>query len=268
MFGLPSTTPKYQFEGVKQCSAILEKEMERWRHKKKGNPYVVISAVDERTFLECFIDPSEDLLKNSCMTYDPHRSLVLLRMETLYHAAASDAFIGALSTWSDQMNSILLQISRAAIKAPTRTKKADCAARPADLPAGREKLWPSLIVEVRYSEPRTQLQNDMLFWLGESNGEVKVALSITVSRNKDLIIYERWTLLPPQTRSKKSFVTAETLVRMSRPRPKDEPDNVQISGEFKIPFEEIYLRDKAGNETDFTLDHSKLKRMALKIWSV
>ncbi|KAJ5249818.1 hypothetical protein N7489_000228 [Penicillium chrysogenum] len=58
--GLPPTTPRCQYQGVKKCLECFEYELDRYN--RDGQPadssYIIFAHVDERPFLECFEDGS------------------------------------------------------------------------------------------------------------------------------------------------------------------------------------------------------------------
>jgi hypothetical protein len=48
---LPATIPRYRYEGIEQCLEIMDKELQRYGCEGDGNPYVIVFAVDERSFM-------------------------------------------------------------------------------------------------------------------------------------------------------------------------------------------------------------------------
>lgn len=61
---------------------------------------------------------------------------------------------------------------------------------PASLPDGRTKKWPSVGLEVRYSESLARPRVDAAWWLSRSKGDVKVVLTISINVKKPQILIE------------------------------------------------------------------------------
>lgn len=165
MFGLQVTTPIYRFEGVEQCSLILDQALgiHNSDQSQEVNDYIIFLDVDECSFHEYFKNCEENRLSKSWIEYDHHHSAILVRMESKQHAAASMSIHSIIDTWALSMNSILIPTSTAHVRSATRTKKPDCAWQPAELPPGRDDLWPSIVVEVVWTETRASLEEYVLF---------------------------------------------------------------------------------------------------------
>ncbi|KAJ5168071.1 uncharacterized protein N7482_003665 [Penicillium canariense] len=263
MFGLPATTPQYPYRGVEQCSWVLDQELLRLEGERGGNPHVIISGVDERSFLEGFVNSGEELLTKSWVTYDFHRCIVLLEMESEVHAAATASGTTLIQNWALGMTSTLTPMTAANIRGRTRSKKADASWKPAEIPSARDTKWPTMVLEVKWSEPRSKLTQDMLFWLHESNGDVKVALTLSVHRRGKITI-EKWVLRQGQSSGPDPH-PVET-VEISRPSNRQDPP--KITGTLTIPFKDVFLRVERAGETDLTLPTPVFEQMAREIWAV
>ena len=114
-----------------------------------------------------------------------------------------------------------------------------------------------MIVEVKWCEGRHILEHEMRFWLKESQGQVKVALTISVHPHGRITI-EKWTL---NDRGRLDISQKMTIVRQLSPK------IYHITGQLTIPFEDVFLRPKEGNQTDFHLTHSDFEEMADDIWA-
>lgn len=263
MYGLPTTTPMFQFHGEEQSSRILDQEFDRYELTGK-DPYVIVTSVSERSFLENFTKSSNDILRKSCVSYDEQHSIVLIEMESEVHASGCDAFRFLIEAWVTKSKSVVSPTGSAMFRGITRKKKADCSWKPAELPSGRSPKWPTMAVEVRWSEPASHLMNDVCFWLNESNGDVKVVFTVSIFARHRISI-EKWSLhhrrgqekpIPVQTAK---IEITKGLERNSKPK---------VTGNMTILFEDVFLRPKRPTETDLTFSQSDLERMALKIWAV
>ncbi|CAG7990683.1 unnamed protein product [Penicillium salamii] len=165
----------------------------------------------------------------------------LIEMESEVHASGCDAFKFLIEAWVNKLKSVVTPTGTAMFRGITRKQKADCSWKPAELPSGRSPKWPTMAVEVRWSESASHLMNDVCFWLNESNGDVKVMLTVSIFARHRISIEKMG------------------LERNSKRK---------VTGNMTILFEDVFLRPKRPTETDLTFSQSDLERMALKIWAV
>jgi hypothetical protein len=255
---LPASTPRHQYQGKEQCLSIIEEEQDRYEGGR--NPYVLFLDVDERSFLE-LANSQENLLLHSCVSYNFASHTLLLRMESFAHSSAASTFSGLIQTWGFQQQDILVNKStgsyRGAVGSQPQSKKGDFTFQPDQTPAGRGEKWPTLVGEAAFSETRRQLEHDMQWWHTQGNGDVNVVLSITVHRRGKITI-EKWD--PPAPGANPLPTQKMEIVR--HPAPKCP----RISGSLKIDFEDVYLRPKQRNETDFILTDAEMERFAHIVW--
>ncbi|GAD91908.1 hypothetical protein NFIA_050900 [Paecilomyces variotii No. 5] len=148
-----------------------------------------------------------------------------------------------------------------------RTKKADKTYRPADLPQGRSTLWPTMIIEVRYSENKVKLAEDARWWLMEAGGDVKTALTISVHQVKTEITVEKWELTPRPTRQDSNKRVVEVTEHIVMSQNEDEP--IHVAGHpLMIPFDHFFLRPPNPGEGDIILHKSDIETIAKMIWDV
>ncbi|KAJ5781864.1 uncharacterized protein N7518_010347 [Penicillium psychrosexuale] len=131
--------------------------------------------------------------------------------------------------------------------------RGDFTFQPAEPPASRGDKWPTLAGEVAFSETRRQLEHDIKWWHTQGNGQVNVVLSITVYPRGKITI-EKWD--PPAPGANPLPTQKMEIVRHP----------TKISGSLKIDFEDVYLRPKQRNETDFILTDAEMERFAYLVW--
>jgi hypothetical protein len=71
-------------------------------------------------------------------------------------------------------------------------KEADEAWRPRYVSGGRSPTWPSVVLEVAYSETKPKMQSGVRFWHRESQGDVKVILTMHINKTSPQITIEKW----------------------------------------------------------------------------
>ena len=74
-----------------------------------------------------------------------------------------------------------------------RSKEGDAGLRCSTRAGGA--AWPNLMIEVGYSEPLPQLHMDARWWLEASNGQTRMVIIISVSKNPNTHL-EAWTMQP------------------------------------------------------------------------
>jgi hypothetical protein len=254
----PSTTPRYRYEGIQQCLQILEQEQERLDREGRCDPYLIVNAIDERSFLEL---GSERDLRKSCEAYDHSSHQVLINIAvSSEHAVAGGTFNTIFTIWAHNViNTPLLNTGRRSVRGQTRTKNADLSWTLRDPPGGRSLKWPTLAVEVAFSEPRRKVEQDADFWLRQSGGEVKAVLSITVHRHGKITI-EKWDLLP--TPAGIAPRPTQTIEIVRNPA----PNCPRIQGQLQLQFQDLFLRNKQKEETDFIFSYDDMEEIASDVW--
>ncbi|KAJ5669082.1 hypothetical protein N7462_010152 [Penicillium macrosclerotiorum] len=257
---LPSTTPRYGYESIQQCLDIVEQELDRFEREeytRSCNPYIII-YIEERDFQECFVNSGERLLTLSWDLYDYTSQATLLKMESRPHAIVASIFDPIILAWAQRaVDTLLVPTSTASVRGSTRNKRPDIFWTPRDPPGGRSTKWPTLVGEVAYSEPRGKLIQDMEFWLNESHGDVKIALTITIHARGRISI-EKWK-----------------FDRLNRPRPVQKieivrnpaPNCPKVNGRLKIPFRDVFLCEKRGTEADLVFTESDMENIGRYVWA-
>lgn len=256
---LPRSTPRYEYQGVKQCLGIFEQEIDRFLDAGgRGNPYVSFS-MDKHSFL-ALKNSKEDvkLLTKSVTEYDHTSHILLLEIESTVHSCTSAEFQTVIQGWARGFPEILIPLSTAGIDGTDKSKRADGAFQPAILPNHRDRKWPSMIIEVAWNQTRSSIKRDMMFWLGDSRQQVKVALSVTVHQRGQIVV-ERWRL------DERNVLSVSQTMTIRRDTPRNRP---RMTGELTIAFEDIFLKAKELQHTHFTLEPAQLEAMAEIFWTV
>ncbi|CAG8150028.1 unnamed protein product [Penicillium nalgiovense] len=175
------STRRYRNEGYHECVGVFEQESERMEREGGTpgyNPYFIID-IDERSFLECFVNSGEKLL-----------------------------MLSIFNRWLDQVKATsgthITYLHAESVPGTNQSRTPDSSWTPRDLPSGRSRKWPTLVLEVSYSQTRAYLKEAMQFWLDEPESDVKVAISITVSDRK--ILLERWVRRPNRPTSPDQWI--------------------------------------------------------------
>ncbi|KAJ5684654.1 uncharacterized protein N7477_000999 [Penicillium maclennaniae] len=243
--GLPETTPLYRFQGMEHCVRSFELEIDRFETEGQGCGYVVFTHVDDRAFGECFEESREKLLMHACKTYNFTTHFVVLRMPSRMHERAHRAFSAIFDTWQ-RGQSNRLESMGGAEQFLGRNPEEE-----------KDPEWPTIVVEVGWTEATPALMKDCLFWLRESGEEVRVALSFKVYVSGQITI-QQWSLRHDPVRVESTQEI--TIVR------KKSTEQHEISGSLTIPFEDVYLCPKSPGDINFELTHDDMRGIATSVW--
>ena len=59
-------------------------------------------------------------------------------------------------------------------------------------PRGRDRNWPTVVLEVAVSESQSKIQSDVRFWSWKSQDKVSLVFTLTVDRQNPRIVIEKW----------------------------------------------------------------------------
>ncbi|KAJ5851867.1 uncharacterized protein N7529_011252 [Penicillium soppii] len=259
---LPSNTPRYRYEGYHECLRLFEEEYEKFEHEEDPlgctyNPYFIMD-IDERSFLECFVNSGDNLLTLSWEIYDHVYQSTLLRMQSSAHAVAIGTFSTIFAAWARRVtHPILLNTTDRTVRGNSRTKKADISWTPEEVPSGRSHKWPIFVGEVAYSEPRSKLIEDMRFWLEDPESSVNVAITISVLRGRILI--ESWEVSDNKPLSPTQKIEIVRNLQLGCR---------QVSGRLEIKFSDVFLREPkpTTRERNFIMTTADMHELATAIW--
>ncbi|KAJ5714140.1 uncharacterized protein N7483_011321 [Penicillium malachiteum] len=248
MYKPPAKAPVLQFIGEEQCCQFINQELDKYEGIR------------------------EDLLRKCCKSYDPQQSMVVIEIPSCIHAVACAAFGYITDTWLRQSETLILSTVSASVCGKMRDNCEGRMIRPdgslklprEELPCGKSWKWPILVVEIKLSEPISHLMEDIIFWVDESDGDVKVMITVSISRGYKIKI-QRWNLhRRPNRADPIPFPTGK--IEITRSPNKKSPH--KITENLTISFEDLYLRPKKpkSTECDLTFARESLEQMAEQIW--
>ncbi|EEP75878.1 predicted protein [Uncinocarpus reesii 1704] len=151
-----------------------------------------------------------------------------------------------------RFNTYLVSIGSATIE----NKEPDYAVQPLNLPAGRTPKWPTLVVETGKSQSHHDLDRVARQWIQKSAGEVKVALTIKVSRT--MVTIRRYG---------RSGITRAAVLQTITVEKRGQNSPVRVAGgPLIIPFIDLFLRTAVRNQADITFNDTELEEWANIVW--
>lgn len=259
---LPSDTHEYRYNGFSSLKEAADKEYDRFlgQEDSSGSPYIIFTNISPEEFTQ------NDESFPGRVDYSPPLQVLILTMVSLPHEEGARWFDGFIATKAVEMKVRRLLTLRGATRSetPDRKKQADSSYGPRQLPPGRTAEWPTVAVEVGFSETKAKLKSDAAYWLNQSSGEVLTMITVDIKRSGNIYII-LW---------KRSMVTNQY--------PNPEPEAIQeikiyrgkggqaanIRGdELRIPFQHMLLRDPEEGERDFVITRDELLHdLADEIW--
>jgi hypothetical protein len=221
--------------------------------------YVVFKNVPPDTMRDFSNQRHLGRIKDQSLTHH----LLIINMPSVEHESATREFESLLDDKLDEMRPRLSHEMRACgaadVPGITCCKAPDASCWPRSRPTGRSAKWPSLVLEVGHSEPASKLQNDASWWLRESEGDVRAAVTLNIFRNHQVHL-EMWQFGDGAAHHR-PLMTQEVTVTKST-------SGYSASAPMVIRFEDLFLPPPAGNgERDIVLcreDLEKLVELALE----
>ncbi|KAL3493264.1 hypothetical protein BJX62DRAFT_235341 [Aspergillus germanicus] len=224
--------------------------------------YALISNIDRRTFEIEFRDvENRDNPCSRWTAFDADLHLLLVRMIT---SAAHDA---AAALFNEQFESAVNRVGMKGALHPRRAgahyaaigaKQPDDAYLPVQLPPGRTPRWPSMVVEVAFSETATKLASDVRYWERASAGDVKLITTIRVFRNRPEIVLENWGINHHGKRERAQSITIKLVAGKAK----------VSGGPMVLDFEKLFLRAPMTprERRNVVIRDKDLKLLAQHVW--
>jgi hypothetical protein len=255
---LPPNTSKYKYSGFAGLENAVSQAYDRF--------------IDNNQSLVVFTDiPPEEIEKYSDsfpgrIDYYPILQMLVLSMVSYPHEVATGTFeqLMTVKATKNGIRRILTARGATRTKTPSREKQADRSWSPSPplLPPGRSIDWPTVPLEVAFSESRQQVKADMGWWLNASNGDVLLALSIDIKRQSKNIYVTSWErgAMPTRQHPRPDPKTRQEIIiyrDLNGQGPRVIPNVALI-----VPFHELMLRNPRPGESDFIFTPDDLLQIA------
>lgn len=269
---LPRNTKSYPYKGLKDLWTHVEQRQRRESPAETCGEYALLTGVDEKSFHDDF-ELSDDKATSRRLldSYFPQSQTLLITMgrsgeQEMGHMNLMSVLFVKLSGMGGA-NMALKATGSKEYQTPTRTKRADQSFKPRDLPQGRSEFWPSLVMESGWSESKSKLQDDASWFLRESAGDVKIALTISINQRIPEIVINKWEpkAAPTSTRNRVQPILAQQIVIS---KTKGQPTSTAIikGAPLVIPFEDLFLRSPDSGEGNIEFTQKDLRDIAYPIW--
>ncbi|KLJ05799.1 hypothetical protein EMPG_10772 [Blastomyces silverae] len=221
--------------------------------KRLLDSYVVFKNVAPDTMRDFSNQKHLGRIKDQSLT----NHLLIINMPSGDHESAIRYFDKVLQRKLDEMRTdFSLEVKACGasdVRGTTRIKTPDTSYRPRLRPATRSAEWPSLVLEVGYSESASKLRKDASWWLTESQGGVRVVITLKLFRNHR-VHFGMWQFRDGAARPRPVMTQEATVTKRT--------SVYSASAPMVIRFQDLLLRPPAGNgECDIVLDRDDLEKL-------
>ncbi|KAI9931540.1 hypothetical protein ASPWEDRAFT_395583 [Aspergillus wentii DTO 134E9] len=262
---LPEETPKVIASTLRAVNSALQQNLDA-----DGNPrseYVVVSYVGPQVV--------EQLVNNRGvnmrMFYDEELRTLIVKLPMRPHEILIQRFNYMFLRESERQGdeeSIDATGSETVEESPY-AKEGDSGFLPRRFIPGRDPKWPTVVLEVGLSQGLEELRRCARWWLGTSNGLVKVVIIASIHRTQPQIIFEKWKLQPVQPNHPYGLrilgpgtpakIQEITIFRRNN-------TTVTTGAPLVVQFEHIFLTPPSGTQQDYIFTAKQLEGIAERVW--
>ncbi len=205
------------------------------------------------------------------ITYFKQEELLIVKyMPSAFHETTSEVFDAYMKTKlaSMEVNFLTDYIPRGSTRyyGARLSKEANKSYVPIPTRRGTDD-WPTIVLEVGYSESLAQLRQDARLWIIESGGEMNIAVIISLNTRTSSMVIEKWEMALPHHQGR--------LTRAAAARSR-EPQCIQelyatktsvVGGPLMLSFEKIFLRPANPPEQDVVFTDQDFMSLATAIFT-
>ena len=260
-FGLSANTPQYEYQGTRHFLSALHHELDLFAADQSKSQYILFTGVSTDIFRRDFANPTGN--STEFEIYSIPDKIIIVKMESHTHAWAHEAFDWLLHdkliAMPGHLDKQIRGFASAHVEGDDHKKRADKIYQPKRLPRGRSRQWPSVVLETGYTEGQRKLNSDIEWWITQSKGDVKSAMTIAVNPKYKEIVFCQWYSNGSSQQKVYRNVLSQNgrgQVKASNPAP------------LTIPFEHLLLRPRSKNEEDIVITTADLEEFAKDVWEV
>ncbi|KAH8429132.1 uncharacterized protein LDX57_006802 [Aspergillus melleus] len=256
---LPSETPRVIASTVKAIQSAVR--------RNSHHPYIVIEHIGPQIVERLVDSPHLRVAKSSKIFYDENLRKLIIKAPSVIHETASRAFNRILDGHLrfHGLTEEVRFIGSGKVRDGGYAKEPDESYYPLRVIPVRDMKWPTVVLEVGYSECFSRLRLDGRWWLGRSGGLVKVVILLSIDRSRPRIVIEKWETVAPahsyhlRSQSPSPQLTAEVTVTLVN------DDHVTTGAPLAICVDDLLMYPVPIGVT-FQFDDRDLISLARAIW--
>jgi len=256
------------YSRLQAFGAALQQLRNNVDHGRTTNQYLIVR------------DVNEDIMKHiedrgyKGVRYEWHGDLdvLIVKVPTKAHENAAAQFGDEISFTARAMGLPLIErklFGAATFQAAAGTprKQGDWSMMPRNFRPNPGD-FPTIVIEVGFSETLQKLRNDARLWFSMSGNDVKIVILIAVRAASNRIIIEKWTLGPVPAHRRRMRHTpaqiphAEQSITITRTPANNTLAITDGTAPLTLEFRRLFLRDPVGHEHDVVYTQAALFTIA------
>ncbi|EZF77072.1 hypothetical protein H105_01707 [Trichophyton soudanense CBS 452.61] len=257
-------TSESRYLGLDDARIVCGREYDRFLAGHKDNPYAIFTHVSESDFDKL------DSAGFGRFDYNTLTQKLAITMPTAPHEEAGTRFSGLVILKAQEMGVWRLLSSRGTttIETRNRRKEPDGSWGPRQRYSETDIKWPTVVLEVAFSESREKVKDDAWWWLYQSNRAVLKVITIDIKRvsgNVYVTLWERGAA--PSRQNPRPEARALSTLNIFRGQ---HGNPARLEGtDIALPFKDMLLRDPdpSYGEGDFIFSPAELLEIAENVWA-
>jgi hypothetical protein len=260
------------YSRLQAFDAALQLLRNNLHHGKTTNQYLIVKDVDDD-----IMNHIEDRGYKG-VRYEWHGDILIVKVPTEAHETAAAHFADEISFNARSMGlpSIERQLFGTATfraAAGTPRKQGDWSMKPVNVRANRGD-FPTIVIEVGFSETLRKLHNDARLWFSMSGNSVQIVIVIAVRAARNQITFEKWVVGPIPANQRTTRQTPAQIpqamqsITVTRTPPNNTLAITNGMAPLTLEFRKLFLRLPVGQEGDIVYTQATLFDIAQAIFRV
>ncbi|PYH38036.1 uncharacterized protein BO87DRAFT_372990 [Aspergillus neoniger CBS 115656] len=257
--------PPRTYRGINDLNQAIMAVWDRLR-QRDADQFLSFKHISPSSFL--YLENNRNRLRNLVrLTYYPDIETMIVKVPLPPHEKAHQLISSKTFSILDNMGidwDQQLPTGSATHTAASRSQKqGDFSSRNSTLRPNEDSDWPNWIIEAGLSESLRRLRQDINWWIGNSGGQVLLALLVRVDRAAKKITIEKYfpqIRQGPSTRAQTAGVYVKRLVTTTVIDMRTTPPSVQ-GGPLVLDFDRLVGRPAVAPETNVIFDNARLVYM-------
>ncbi|KAJ5744723.1 hypothetical protein N7533_009593 [Penicillium manginii] len=243
--------------------AIRTAVKSKYKESERGTVYLKFTNVSKSV--------SDTHISKGCRSFfDEVSRALMITVTGAPHQSAASVF-GTRFLIAQQLagldDKLITTVGSARVEGFQSSKEPDGTWEPIN-PGRVPSHWPSVVLEVAFSESAKKLCDDAEWWLTHSNGQVNLVITIRIHQNDARMTFQAHEPIQQTIQSRRIIQTnMRQEIIMSRPLGETEMPIVCVPNEpLRISCRDLLLRDAIPPEKDPNISVVLLERIARDTW--
>lgn len=182
-----------KFVNIRHLEEAVTHQNSEYAKIHNASPFLVVFDIPSTTTRDR-IDSSalgEEIHVKICLDL-PSNILVLEAMKSIEHEAVAGRFGFFIETKAEQMGLRLYICGGATVEAGEERKEQDAPWKSLPAPGAPQRTWPTVALEVGWSESINKLAVDAQGWIEAQGSEMQTVITIKIDRTTPKVTIQKW----------------------------------------------------------------------------